>query len=84
MNLVPNRHAYSWLRRTLFGMALIGVVVGRAPSQGARDDASATVVTRGRINAAPQYHDESRLSHIESRELLVAVLFLLESKSSSR
>jgi hypothetical protein len=84
MNLKPDRHAYSWFRRVLVGIVLIGVVVVRAPSLGARDNASATLVQTGRIDATPRYHDDRRMSHLEGRELLVAVLFVLENKSSSR
>jgi hypothetical protein len=84
MNFGPNRHAYSWLRRALAAMVLIGVVVVRAPSLGARYNASATLVETGRIDATPRYQDAHRMSHLERQKLVVAVLFLLESKSSTR
>jgi len=84
MNLKPDRHLYSWLRRALAAMALIGVVVVRAPSLGARDDASATLVETGLIDATPRYLDAHRRSRLERQKLVVAVLFLFESKSSLR
>jgi hypothetical protein len=84
MNLKPDRHLYSWLRRALAAMVLIGVMVVRAPSLGARDNASATLVETGRIDATPRYQDAHRMSRLERQKLLVAVLFLLESKPSSR
>jgi hypothetical protein len=84
MSLGPNRHVYSWLRRALAAMVLIGAVVGVAPSLGAGDDTQATLVETGRIDATPRYQDAHRMSRLERQKLLVAVLFLLESKSSSR
>jgi hypothetical protein len=84
MSLGPNRHVYSWLRRALAAMVLIGAVVSVAPSLGAGDDTQATLVETGRIDAGPRYQDAHRTSRLERQKLLVAVLFLLENKSSSR
>jgi hypothetical protein len=84
MNSGTDRRPCSWLRRALVGTVFVGVVMGRAPSLGARDDASATLVTAGPIDVSPRYHDEHRMSHLEGEKLLVTVLFLLQNKSSSR
>jgi hypothetical protein len=65
-------------------MALIVVVVGRAPSLGARGDASVALVNAERIDAPPRHPGDRGMSRLEAQKLLVAVLFLLENKSSAR